>query len=252
MLNFLKKPKLPSSFDIVGSILIINEKIQKQKKVAKLLLKKHKNIKTILVKTKQYQGKYRTPTLKHLKGIKTKITYHRESKCIFHLNVEKCYFSVRSGSERLRIAKQVKPNENILTLFSGVAPFPLIIAKNAKPKHIDAIEINPIAHKYAKENLKINKTTNITLYNQDVKKILPNLKTYNRIIMPLPKEAHLYLKEAKKHLKPKGTIHLYLFEREENFKNLINKYKKQFKTVKLTKAGKYAPSTYRICLDLKA
>ena len=45
---------------------------------------------------------------------KTKETIHKESGCSFKLNIEKCYFSVRSSNERLRIAKQVKDTDSIL------------------------------------------------------------------------------------------------------------------------------------------
>jgi tRNA G37 N-methylase Trm5 len=69
--------------------------------------------------------------------------------------------------------------------------------------------------------------------------------------MPLPKNAPDYLNLAIKALKTKGTIHLYTFSNERDFKEIRNKYKKQFKSLSLVKAGHYAPGTFRICLDLK-
>ena len=243
---FKRKIKLPSSFDIVGDIIILNKEIKHPKKTAKLLLKQHKNAKTILLKTNKYQGKYRTPTLKHLAGEKRKTTTHKENNIILNLDVEKCYFSQRTSSERLRIAKLTK-KEDILVMFSGIAVFPLVIEKNSNPKSITAIEINPIAHKYAKENLKLNKSKKIKLIQGDVTKVLPKLKKFNRIIMPLPKTAKDYLELAKSHLKPKGTIHLYLFDEEKNIESL----KKLYKTKKITKCGQYAPRIYRLCLEIK-
>tara|TARA_Y100000310_G_scaffold313152_1_gene361154 strand:+ start:816 stop:1559 length:744 start_codon:yes stop_codon:yes gene_type:complete len=243
MFNFLK-PKKPSSYDVVGDIIILNKKISKRS--AKQLLKENKHVKTILFKTNKYQGKFRTPTLKHILGEKKKTTLHKENNITLKLDVEKCYFSQRTATERLRIAKLVK-KEDILVMFSGIAPFPLVIEKNSSPKSITAIEINPIAHKYAQENLKLNKSKKITLIKGDVTKELPKLKKFNRIILPLPKTAKDYLELAKTHLKPKGTIHLYLFDEEKN----IEKLKTTYKTKKITKCGQYAPRIYRLCLDLK-
>ena len=96
---------------------------------------------------------------------------------------------------------------------------------------------------------KINKINNIIPIQGDVGKVIPN-KKFNRIIMPHPSDAESYLNLALKHLKKKGTINLYVFEKEENFKKLKEKYSKKFK-VKLVKAGTPAPRKYRVCLDLQ-
>jgi len=44
-------------------------------------------------------------------------------------------------------------------MFAGVGIYCLILAKNAK--QVYGIEVNPVAHKYALENLKLNKIGNI-------------------------------------------------------------------------------------------
>ena len=236
------------SFDKIGSIIILDEKATK--KQANKLLKQYPSVKTVLKKSGIHKGKYRTQKLKHLLGVKTKETTHKESKCLLKLDVEKCYFSPRSSTERLRIAKQVKKDESILVMFSGVSPFSCVIAKNKPVKEIYAVEMNPIAHKYAKENIKLNKLSNIKLYKGDVKKVLPKIKKkFDRIIMPLPKTAYQYLDLAKKKLKKGGTIHLYSFFKEFNEKKQ-NKFLKNL-NIKLTKCGKYAPYKYRVCIDIK-
>jgi tRNA (guanine37-N1)-methyltransferase len=248
--------KIPRSFDIVGHILIFSdfpqELSKKQKQVGQYLINKLKPVKTVAIKAKHYSGKYRTPKLKIIAGENKKETIHKENKTLIKINPEKVYFSPRTASERLRIAKQIKKPESVLVMFSGAAPYCLTISKNSKAKEICGIEINPIAHRYALENIKLNKTTNIKLYKGDVRKVLPKLKKkFDRIIMPHPTEAESYLKLALEYLKPHGKIHLYLFEKEENFKKLKEKYKKKFKSVKLVKAGSPGPGKYRVCLDLK-
>jgi tRNA G37 N-methylase Trm5 len=85
-----------------------------------------------------------------------------------------------------------------------------------------------------------------------VKKVLPKLKIkFNRIVMPLPKTAESYLPLALKSLKKSGVIHLYSFAQEKEFREIKEKYKKKFKSVKISKAGNYSPRVYRISLDLK-
>jgi tRNA (guanine37-N1)-methyltransferase len=247
---------VPNSFDIVGDIAIFNdfpkELKSKEKKIAKKLLEIQKNLKVVVKKSGKYSGRLRTPKLTHLAGEKRKVTIHKESGCNFNLNLEKCYFSTRSGAERLRIANKIKRNESVLVMFSGIAPFPCIISKHSKAKEIHAVELNRTAHKFAKENILQNKLENIVLHQGDVNKIISRIKKrFDRIVMPLPKSAETYLEITLKKLKSKGTIHLYLFANEKEFNNIKKEYKKKFKTVRLTKAGHFGPGVFRICLDLK-
>ena len=147
---------------------------------------------------------------------------------------------VRDGSD-IPIEFRVNP----------IVGFGLVIVKNTKAKEIYGVELNKAAHKYALENIKLNKVKNIYLYNGDVKTIVPKLKKkFDRVIMPLPASSEDYLSLALKHLKKGGKIHLYLFEKEENFAVLKKKYKKIFKKVKLVKAGAIGAGKYRVCLDL--
>lgn len=257
--NKLNKKELalvPRAFDIIGSIAVFNdfpkELKKKEKMIAETLLKLHSNIKTVAKKTGKYSGKYRTPKIKIIAGEKTKETIHRENATSLKLHVETCYFSTRSAAERLRVAKQVKPEEKVLVMFSGVAPFPCVIAKNSKAKIIYGIELNKEAHNYAQENIKMNKLPNIILLQGDVKKIVPKLKEkFDKILLPLPKDAEDYLNLALTKLKSKGKIYLYVFASEDDFVIVKRSYQKRFKKVKLVECGKYSPGVSRICLELQ-
>lgn len=242
-----------TSFDTIGQIIILPENTKKPKQKAFSLLKQHKNIKTVAIKSGNYSGKYRTPKLKILAGKKTKTTTYKENNIILKLNPETCYFSPRLSTERKRISQLVKKPEEILVMFSGVAPYPIVLAKNTKASSITGIEINPKAHKFALENLKLNKINNVKLYLGDVKKVLPKLKKFDRILMPHPKDAESYLDLAIKHLKKNGTIHFYDFQFEKDIKKTTEKIKKHCKpkNIKIKKCGQYSPRKYRIVADFK-
>lgn len=245
--------KLPSSFDIIGKIAILPEKTKSSKKIARELLKNFKNIETVAIKTGIHYGKYRLQKTKILAGKKTKTTLHKENNCIFKLNIDKTYFSPRLGNERLRISKLVKKDESVLVMFSGIGIYSIEISKFSKAKEIFGVEINPAAHKFAEENLKLNKIKNVKLFLGDVRKILPRIKKkFSRIVMPLPKDAELFLDLAIKNLGKKGVIHFYDFQQEENIPAVsIEKIKKHCKPkiLKVVKAGQYSPRKFRICVD---
>src|SRR3989338_4047927 len=162
---------VPSSFDMVGSIIIFSDfpkQLSKKEKISgNDILKNFRHFKAVFKKTKKYSGKFRTPKLKLLAGSNNKETMHKENNVKLKLNIEKVYFSARLSEERKRIAKKVRKNEKILVVFSGCGVYPLVIAKNTKAGEIYGIEINPIAHKYALENVKLNKISNVKLFLGD-------------------------------------------------------------------------------------
>lgn len=256
-LNLLK-----TSFDIVGNIAIIeipDELEKKEKIIGNTLLKLLKNVKTVLKKVGYRYGNYRKQKLKLVAGENTKITIHHESNSRFKLNVETCYFSPRMSNERLRITKQVKPEERILVMFSGIAPYPIVIARNTKVKEIIGVELNPEAHKYALENVKLNKREDIIkLFKGDVKKIVPKLEKFNRILMPAPKNAGDFLNTALKAAKKDTIIHFYFFGTEKELKSYKDKIKQEClkanmicRILNCVKVGQHKPRNYRWCIDFK-
>lgn len=255
--------KIPQTQEIVGDIMILEipEELQsKEKLIAEIYLKINKHIKTVVKKHEIHSGVFRTRKLKVLAGKRTKTTIHLESGVRIKLNLEKSYFSARLGNERLRIVKQVKKDENILVMFSGSAPYPLVIAKHCDTKEILGIEINPDAHKFGLENIKLNKMEKqIKLINGDVRKILPKVKKqFDRVLMPLPKTGEDFLDLALPKTKRSGIIHLYAFLNEKDIDSEAKKVKEickelnyKVRVLRKVKCGQHAPYTYRVCFDLK-
>ncbi len=252
---------VPSSFDVVGDIMIFADfpkgLVKKEKLIGNEILKLFKNIKVVCKKTKKYSGRYRLPKLKIIAGEKRKETVYRENNIQLKLNVENVYFSPRLSNERKRINNLIKKNESVLVMFSGCAVYPINIAKNTKAKEIYGIEINPVAHEYAEENARLNKTKNIRLFLGNVQKVIPNLdKKFDRILMPLPKGAEKFLDLALKVIKKQGTIHLYTFLEEENInkkyiEDHLKKYIKTFKILDFVKCGAFGPRIFRVCVDFR-
>ncbi len=254
---------VPSSFDMVGDIIIFSDfpkqLSKKEKIIGNEILKHFRHFKSVFKKTKKYSGRFRTPKLKLLAGINNKETIHKENNVKLKLNVEKVYFSARLSEERKRIAKKVRKNEKILVMFSGCNIYPLVIAKNTKAREIYGIEINPIAHKYALENVKLNKINNIKLFLGDVKKVLPKIREkFDRIIMPLPKGAENFLDLALNKIKKNGIMHFYSFAEENNYSNIrkiINyeceKKKKRCRILDIVKCGQFSPRVFRVCVDFR-
>jgi len=234
------------SYDIVGDIAIIKKPLKyDEEEYVKRILEKHKFIRTILLQETDVLPPYRIPKYKILYGENKTETINIEYGLRFKVDVARCYYSPRLSNERYRIAKQVKENEEVLVMFSGVNVYPIYIAKYSKAKIIYSIELNPFAVKYGLENIKINKVNNvITLLGdvRDVSKYIGYLENGDGII-----------KNDKEHIKDiidsgLEINNLYIYEYDELIKNI--KYKKLRYISELENLEKFNRKFDRIIMPL--
>jgi len=262
-----KLKAIPSSYDVVGSrekavaIIEIPDEVHENRKIiANALMKIHKNVKTVLEKISERKGIERLREYEIVVGDKNTEVVHKEYGCSFKVDPRKVYFSPREGAERMRIAEKVKAGETVLVMFCGVGPYPVVIArKQPMVKKVVGIEINPDAFNYMVENIKINKV------QDKVMPILGNVKEKckefygkcDRVVMPLPKGAHMFLNEAFRCLKSKGIIHFYHWSREDDLfseaieilKENAKKFKREIKILDTRKVLPYSPRTWKVCVD---
>lgn len=254
---------LPRSQEIVGDILILeipDELKKKEKIIAGAYLQANKQVSTVVKKKEIHTGIFRTRKVTVLAGKKTKETIHHENGIQLKLHLEKTYYSARTANERLRIAKLVKPGEEVLVMFSGAAPYPLVIARNSKAKMVCGVELNPLAHAYAVENVQLNSLQDrVSILHGDVRhKVPPLKKRFDRIVMPLPKTGEQFLDLALLKSKKGTIIHLYAFLEEKDIDGYAQKVKRickkldhPVKLLRKVKCGQFSPGTFRVCVDMK-
>ncbi len=222
--------KVYNSFDVIGNIAIIKiNSFQNAEAIAKQIISSQRKIKTVLTPTTRITGDFRVRELKHLAGEKKTITRHKESGCIFKVNVEKCFFSPRLSYEHLRIAKLVRSGETVVNMFAGVGCFSIIIAKTVNQTKVYSIDINPAAIQCMEENVRFNQVGgSVYPILGDAKEII-NSKLQgvaDRVLMPLPEIALEYLPYALSALKPTGGwIHYYDFQHAPGKENPKEKTK---------------------------
>jgi tRNA (guanine37-N1)-methyltransferase len=254
---------LVRAYDVVGDIaitIIPPELEAKEGLIGAAILTQQKNIKVVAKRNGIYSGEFRTIPLKIIAGENRKETEHKEYGVRLCLNPEKVYFSVRSGTERKRLASLVQPDEDVLVMFSGIGAMPLVIAHNSPAGTIVGIEKNLIAHAYAVRNLALNKKIrNVIFLAGDVLDVMPTLvRKFDRVAMPLPQTGALFLATALGALKPGGLLHFYDFQPAENFADAVEKIKRacdtnnrRFSHMQTVVCGHCSPRMYRICVDGK-
>lgn len=254
---------VPRSFDIVGSIAIVEIPGglgRYQRAVARAIMEVHKPIRTVLKKTSAMSGKYRVRRLQHIGGERTTETIYRESGVQMKMDVAKVYFSVRLSNERLRIAGQVKAGENVLVFFAGVGPFALVIAKQHQDAQVVGIDINPIAARYFKENIVLNKLKNCTAVQGDVHRVAKKYSRWaDRIIMPLPHTASEFLDEAFGCAQKGAVVHYYQFgdsekpfeEARANIRKAARRNGRRVKILQEKVVRPYAARIVQVALDIR-
>lgn len=258
--------KFRRSFDIVGDIMVFQptEEMEAYKKeLVEAIRQVHPKIRVVLAKKTPLEGETRVAEYETWYSRGNCETIHKEYGCIYYLDITKVFFTPRLSTERNRVCSLVKDGEIVCDLFAGVGPFSILISKKKRPKIVYACDINEYAYSYLRRNIIANKVGDkVKAFFGDAREIAKEKinKKCDRVIMNLPKSAHLFLDAAREAINPKGgVIHLYIFRREEeNFEEKINNIKQKlresgfssFEIVFNKKVREIGPKEYNEVLDI--
>jgi len=254
--------KLPRSYSMIGKVVIIKLKpeLEKYKKEIGEAILKILPVKTVCL-LKQIRENIRKPEIEIIAGNGTE-TVHKEHKCIYKLDVSKVMFSKGNKFEKIRIVKQVKKGEIVVDMFAGIGYFTIPIAKLTQAKKVYAIDINPEAIHYLKENVKLNKVEHkVEIFQGDCKKICITLAKQgikaNRVLMGYIFSTYEFFPYALEIAKENAIIHYHFIAKKEEIEKQIKILEKiaEEKNVKLKikeikKIKSYAPKIYHMVMDI--
>lgn len=252
----------PSGFQRIGSIAIISlpDDLHKHSRsIGNTLLKNFPYIKTVCMKTGSVSGEFREPMVSVIAGDKNTVTTHKENRCLYRIDVSKLMFSKGNLSERARLAGLVQPGETVVDMFSGIGYFSIPIARLARPARVFAIDKNPVAIEYLKENIKLNRVEG---------KIIPVFGDCrevrfgdigDRIVMGFLPGTSGFLPAAFEAMKPEGgVIHYHdTFPEEELWERPVSilesaAFKNGYMLERITyrnRIKEYAPNVFHVVLD---
>ncbi|MEA3201961.1 MAG: tRNA (guanine37-N1)-methyltransferase [Thermoplasmata archaeon] len=210
---------LPSSFDVVGHVLIVKipEALRhREREIAEALLETTPRVRTVC-DDEGVSGELRVRALRVIVGDPDTRTEHAENGVRIRVDPARVYFSPRLATERMRVARLVSPGERVVDLMAGVAPFALVIAKHAKPARVDAIDLNPDAVAFARENVALNKAASVVFPEHADARAwsAAHAGVADRVITNLPHAAHAFLEDALRTLKPEGAWHYHCIQPED-------------------------------------
>lgn len=246
------------AYEQVGDIVIIDRYEPEAKRVADVLLRQNR-IRTVLQAETSISGEYRTRGLSILAGERKTETIYTENGCRYTIDLAKVYFTPRLATERLRVANQVHDGDLVVDMFAGVGPFSILISKRFPRARVIAIDKNPDAINYLRENVKLNKVKNVEIREGDARAEIRGLQNTDHVIMNLPHSGLEFLDAALGILKKGGIIHFYAIAHEGNlFEGLLKNIEEiahgmnlQIIPVNKRVVRPYAPYQYNICIEFK-
>ena len=204
---------LPSGYQQLENIIIVKLKPELQpekKQIAKSIAELFPYAKTVM-QIKEIKGKNRQPKIEFLAGAKEFLVNYRENNCIFQFDVRKIMWSKGNRAERERIALLPKEGEIVMDFFAGIGYWTVPILKAGKAGKVIAFEHNPVAAKFLRKNLELNKIRpeKFQVIEGETEKNALKLPegTADRILLGLIPAPRFALPAALHCIKSNGTIH---------------------------------------------
>lgn len=251
------------AYEVIGDIALLEDEnldAQTALKIADALLRTQPNIKSVVKPLTPVIGEFRIREFEIIAGEPRTETIHREYGCRYKVDLARAYFTPRLSTERSRILSWVKEGDTVVDMFAGVGPYSILLAKSKKPSRVIAIDKNPDAVHYLRENISLNSAKNIEAIEGDAREEAKRFAgTADHVIMNLPHNAYEFLDSAVLLTKPGGIIHYYgmtpeddLFESSvELIRKAAEKAGKQVEILEKRVVRSYAPHQYNICIEAK-
>lgn len=200
---------LPHGWYILGDLIVV--KIQPglegfKCRIGEALLSIYPRCKAVL-RDFGIEGRLREPVREMIAGDVSE-TVHRENGVLFKLDAMKIMFSQGNLRERMRMSRFGK-GERVVDMFSGIGYFTLPMAVHSRPDDVLAIELNPVAHEYLVENIRLNGVEDI------VRPILGDCVDStpkgeaDRVVMGMVQVTDRYLMTGIRALRAGGVLHYH-------------------------------------------
>ena len=166
--------QLPWKWELLGDVLLLKlplELMPWEEEIAQAYAKEL-GAQAVVAESFGITGPFREPHFRRIWGTQTE-TIHKENDILYKLDVLKVMFSSGNQEERLRMAALATDQEVVVDLFAGIGYFTIPLAKYGHPSRVIACEVNDVAVRYLRENLRLNRVRNVEVLAGDFRNVAP-------------------------------------------------------------------------------
>jgi len=209
---------LPRSYFLLGDVVTLklsDKTVKFKRQIGNAIIEILPYARSVLL-IKDIKGAERKPRTEVIAGSRKTETVHKEHGCLFALDPAKIMWSKGNKRERQRMMLIAERDEKVVDMFAGVGYWTIPMAKAGKVQSVKSVDINPLAIKYLKKNITLNRTWNVEAVKGDCRKQAEKLAgSADRVIMGYLRGTERFLPAALKIAKEGATIHFHDLCEEE-------------------------------------
>lgn len=254
------RPKLPTSFDVVGDIALIRiseDLAEHGAAIGDAILRANPRVHVVAADT-GVKGPLRIRSLRILAGPARTETTHKEHGLVYRVDVAKAYFSPRLASERDRVASQVQPGEAVADLFAGVGPYAILIARRRQPRVVYAFDANPDAYVRLEENVRRNRAHRVEPRGGDALELVNDIEPLDRAIIDYPQDPDPAYRALLRRILPNGILHYYVIletaeraDREKAIRATAEALDRDAKVLRVHEVHGWSPTQKLFAFDIR-
>ena len=204
--------RLPRGYQRLGRVLVLRLPDELRPHYAQIGDAWHQElgVETVLRHAGRTEGEERRPRVEVIAGGPTE-TEVRENGIRYRLDAARLMFASGNRTERRRAGALVRPEETVVDLFTGIGYFALPAAVHGRARLVRAVEKNPLAVRFLRENVRVNGVEDrVVTYLGDNRDVDLPLGEADRVFLGYLPSALPWVGRALSLVRPGGWLHVHL------------------------------------------
>ena len=204
--------EMPAGYQRLGRVLLLRlpESMRPYYPVLGEAWRDTLGVRTVLVRVGPVEGELRRPQVETIAGDGTE-TAVVEHGVRWRFDAARLMFAQGNRTERRRAGRLVRPGEVVADLFAGIGYFTIPVAVFGRPLRVVAVEKNPVAVRYLRENAALNGVADrVEVLEGDNRSVGPPPGTVDRVFLGYLPSAVPWVPRAVELLRPRGgAVHVH-------------------------------------------
>jgi tRNA wybutosine-synthesizing protein 2 len=204
--------RMPAGYQRLGRVLVVrlSPTLRPYFPLIGRAWQRELGVTTVLVPSGPVEGEYRIPRLERIAGGATETEVTEQGVC-WRFDAARIMFAAGNRTERARVGRLVGPGETVVDLFAGIGYFAIPAARVGGARRVVAVEKNPVAVRYLRENVTLNHVAErVEVVEGDNRTVpLPRAEAHRVLLGYLPTSIP-WVPRALETVRDEGWLHVHL------------------------------------------